>query len=256
MRGYYGKAKFDFRGTGDKSSAFIYAENSYGKSAFWEGIYFALYGEVPVRNANAVKPVIEKDSADLPLLNVDLYGVVDAHFLVELEFEHEGDPYRLRRGYEPKMKNKKIHEFRQLKPFVTLENLAEIGSGKYLRDEDNWIENNILPRRLAKFFLFDGERLEEYEALMTKEENVSLRDDIEEILRTPVIKMGLNAFRSATHHFNTKLAEEKIKQRDDMKAIKDYNDQKKEKDLANKDKQKLESEIKEYDQASRKTTLG
>ena len=98
-QGYYGSDHvFDFTG-GNGYSSIIYGENSFGKSAFWESIEFALYGNVEMRRSKQDKPLIAPESADKPLLNTTSYSERNFDFSVDINFIHENSEYSLHRGY-------------------------------------------------------------------------------------------------------------------------------------------------------------
>jgi len=203
-QGYYGKYKFNFKGTGGRSSAFIYADNTVGKSAFWEAVAFVLYGRVVKRRQpEQTKPFVKEHSGEHPLMNTDLYGQKGSYFGVELSFSHRDSQYRLYRGFKPKFDNKPVTLSTDLKEDLVLENESERGNDRFVKDVNTWIEQNILPHRLSKFFLFDGERLEDYEDLMRKDEDLRLRADIEDILRSPILREGQNQFKYSMHRFQT-----------------------------------------------------
>ena len=201
-QGYHGTAKFNFEGASGRSSAFIYADNTVGKTAFWEAFQFVLFGRVERRNmTRQYKPIIAEDSGDHPLLNTDEFGKVGSHFFVEVFFSHDGSDYRLYRGFKPRFENRPIERANDLIPDVALENLSERGTNRHIANEDRWIKENILLDRLSKFFLFDGERLEEYEDLMTNDDDIDLRSDIEDIIRTPILSEGAAAFNKSESRF-------------------------------------------------------
>ena len=209
-QGYYGTCEFNFDGSAGRSSGFIYADNTIGKTAFWEAFQFVLFGRVERRKMPKVyKPIIAEDSGDYPLLNTDEYGKVGARFFVEVFFSHDGSEYRLYRGYKPRFQNKPVTLANDLVPDISLENLSERGNERHVTPEDRWIKENILPDRLSKFFLFDGERLEEYEDLMEDEEDIDLRTDIENIIRIPILSEGVRAFNTSSSRFGVLQAKAK-----------------------------------------------
>jgi len=252
-QGYFGIHTFSFNGTGDRNSGFVIGDNTFGKTAFWEGIMFALYDHVPRRkNPKKFKPFVAKNSSRHPLMNVDLFDTKNAYFSVTLDFTHEGDNYTLQRRYSAKFENRAVKTESDLKNESYLSNNSISGPDQFIEDHKKWILENILPERLAKFFLFDGERLEEYEELMEKEEDVQLREDIEDIVRTPILKNGYEQFSRIKHKYQTDLAEEKMK---DDKNKKDRNSvEKLEKDIKQlKNAREINNnEIKEYDDEIKK----
>jgi len=247
-QGYFGTHKFSFNGTGNRNSGFVLGDNTVGKTAFWEGVMFALYDHVPRRkNPKKFKPFIAENSNQHPLMNTDLYGTKDASFSVTLVFTHEGNKYTLQRAYSARYENRVVKTVNDLKNESYLSNDSMSGPGQFIEDDKKWILENILPERLAKFFLFDGERLEEYEELMEKEEDVQLRADIEDIVRTPILKNGFDLFTRITHKYKTGLAEEKMKNEKnekDLRTVKIIENEIKDLRKARDDNNK---EITEYD---------
>lgn len=234
-QGYYGKHKFSFQGTGNRNGGFILGDNTVGKTAFWEAIHFALYDRVPKRkNPKKFKPFVAENSSEKPLMNCDLFGKKNASFSIAIVFLHDDKKYTLVRGYRAKYENRNVTKTGDLINESYLSDDSISGPGKFIQDNKKWIQENILPERLAKFFLFDGERLEEYEELMEKEEDVQLRLDIEDIVRTPILKQGGEIFNRIKNKFRADLSEEKMKNENNKK------DKKKAQDL-----QKRQKEIKE-----------
>jgi DNA sulfur modification protein DndD len=222
-QGYHGTSEFNFHGTTDKTSAFIYADNTVGKTAFWEAFQFALYGVVERRGMpNTFRPMIKEDSGDHPLLNTDEFGKVGAKFFVEVHFSHDGSNYRLYRGMKPRFENTPVKLPNHLLPDVNLENRSEMGANRHISNEDRWIKENILPNRLSKFFLFDGERLEEYEDLMTKDEDIDLRNDIDNIIRTPILSEGVSTFKKSESRFRVKQGKAQAAIEQNKKRVKEF----------------------------------
>lgn len=246
-QGYFGTSEFDFDGESNLTSSFIYADNTMGKSAFWEAFHFALYGKVERRNRpGQYKPYIAENSGDYPLLNVDQYGKIGAHLYVEVFFKHDGDDYRLYRSLIPRFENREITKPNDLKFDVSLENLSKMGSERNIQNEDRWIKENILPERLAKFFLFDGERLEEYEDLMTKDQDIDLRRDIEDILRTPILTEGFETLKRTEARFRTQFGKAKVEIDKNQEKAKRFDKIKQEMDKLKKSREKLLEEKKKW----------
>jgi len=223
-QGYYGADhEFRFDGTGGRTSGIIYADNSVGKTAFWEAIEFVMFGRVEI-SSTTDKPLIAPQSGDRPLLNADAFHEKGNQvFSVELFFQHKGGRYRLLRLYKPRGSTKaKIG--RDMEQKLELENLsASSREDRFTRNVDGWIRDNILPERLKKFFLFDGQRLEKYQELMESEDlrtDHTLKDDIEDIIRLPVLKHGYKMFDWYRSSAGGSLGVEKAKLAKDKKTRK------------------------------------
>ena len=203
-QGYYG-SNHVFLFSANSPSCIIYGKNTFGKTAFWESIEFALYGRVRRRKQpNKFKPYMSSQSADKPLLNTDAFNEGKCDFGVEILFTHQGGSYRLLRRYHPKYTNKKVNKVSDLTLQIELENLEDDTNDRFIKNVNHWINENILPERLSKFFLFDAERLEEYEELMDSDRvDVRLKEDIEDIIRSPILKRGSRIFsKLGTSYFH------------------------------------------------------
>ena len=159
-QGYHGEHEFDFKGSGGRCNSFIYADNTVGKSAFWEAIQFVLFGRVQRRRTtNQYRPFVAENSGDYPLMNTDEWGKLGARFHVEISFTHDEVRYRLFRGFKPKIENKPVKLPNHMKQELELENLDARGKDRFIEDVNGWIGENVLPARLAKFFLFPRSKL-------------------------------------------------------------------------------------------------
>lgn len=201
-QGYYGPNHI-FSFSANRPSSIIYGKNTFGKTAFWESIEFALYGRVRRRKQpNKFKPYMSSQSAEKPLLNTDAFNEGKCDFSVEILFSHKGGSYRLLRRFYPKYKNKKVNKVSDLTLQIELENLEDDTNDRFIKNVSHWINDNILPERLSKFFLFDAERLEEYEELMDSDRvDVRLKEDIEDIIRSPILKTGSHIFKKLSNSY-------------------------------------------------------
>ena len=164
---------------------------------------FALYGRVRKRNNRTnSNHSCQNRSSDKPLLNTDAFNEGNSDFGVEIFFSHEGAKYRLLRRYHPKFSNKKAEKLSDLVLQLELQNLEDDTGDRFEKNPNRWINENILPERLSKFFLFDAERLEEYEELMDSDRvDVRLKEDIENIIRSPILKNGAHVFKKLSKKY-------------------------------------------------------
>jgi len=190
---YFGKGKdrhvFDFttKKSNLRNSAILYGENTQGKSSFWEAIRFALHGTVPITQ-NADKPLISFELDERPLLNVEAYEAGDYLCSVELGFSHDGKKYNLTRSfYEKPTVTLPRNDYEMTK---TLD-IKISSTGKPVTDPQKFI-NDIIPENLLNFFMFDGERIEDYKQLLWDTEEIVLVDDIEKILRLTMFTDGIS----------------------------------------------------------------
>jgi DNA sulfur modification protein DndD len=155
----------------------LYGENMRGKTSLLNAIRFAFFGKVIGRGTKqmALSKVGNWEQAES-----GKYG-----FQVQLEFTDDDHLYKLTRSCRPR-------------PGV----LHPRGDDDYLLDyfleEDGTVLGpnqaeaqlrRILPEQIARFFLFDGELLQEYEDLLSSENDMGRRisEAIERILGVPVL---------------------------------------------------------------------
>jgi DNA sulfur modification protein DndD len=177
------------------SNVIVYGQNTRGKTALWEALRFALYGRVPKRmsklETKSFKPVVAADSAKEPLLNVSAFEEGRWTVGVELWFDVLGVKYFLDRKYQKRPNVDVPKSDGDMTMTVTLKNET---TGTFESDPTAFLSAR-LPEELARFFMFDGERLEEYRELLQKRDDVELRASIEAILRLPVLRDGTADFQ-------------------------------------------------------------
>ena len=154
-------------------------------------------------------------------MNVDAFARKNnQHFSVTLFFEHEGTDYRLLRGWYPKANNANVKSSRDLQRVLELEDLTDRNNpNRHIIEKniDKWINDNLLPRKLRQFFLFDGTRLEEYEKLMNPDSGPGdqLKEAIEALIRLPILTNGAQLFEELNHSYSTKLGMAKASETED-----------------------------------------
>jgi len=155
----------------------FYGENMRGKTSLLNAIRFAFSGKIIGRGG---RPASLHKVGNWERVSEGKYG-----FEVELEFRHDGHDFSLIRSCRPR-------------PGVE----APMGDDDYTvefyltRDGDvlgppqaEAELQRILPEQIARFFLFDGELLQEYEDLLSSESDMGRRisEAIERILGVPVL---------------------------------------------------------------------
>src|SRR5262249_51589950 len=152
-----------------------------GKTTLLNAIRYALFGKVITRGANevALHQIGNWETAK----EKGKYG-----FRVVLAFEHEGSKYELTREHRPRPGVKA--------PQTDLDYqqeywLAKGGNvlGPAQRDSEL---ARIMPETVSRFFLFDGELLQQYEELLPNESEMGrrIKEAIERILGVPVLTNG------------------------------------------------------------------
>ncbi len=178
---YYHEAEFDFEIVGDKNVSIIYAPNDVGKSCFFKGILFCFYG--------ALRGQSLKD-----LININAFneGVYTAY--VSIIGHHNGKKLEIIRSIKPKGA---VSSTPRNSDFELSLEIWENGDELYTENFEEKYDyiNAIVHEEAAKYFFFDGEKIEAY--------NIATAVDYKEAI---VRILGIKEIENA---------------RDDFKKIKD-----------------------------------
>ena len=175
---FKGSQTIDF--TDSDGVTFIWGNNGRGKTTLLNVFRYALYGKFQSRRGAIV---------DLTgLSNIESHDEGRYGFKVVLRMICDDKRYdltrqfKLRNGISKPTKNDDYEEIVFLKE----------GSSILSREATEHILKLIMPEQVARFFLFDGELLQEYEELLLEETEVGakIKDSIETILGVPVLTNG------------------------------------------------------------------
>lgn len=181
---YFGTQGFDFEGTSDEL-VLIHGENMAGKTSLLNAIRWCLYGEAKDRFGEPM--------ATRTLINQDAFSEGAKRVSVTLDVISRTD------DGETQIKLKRQ---RQAKPDVPdptadrefSEHLEPVVEGNIMpKDQYDDLVNSMLPPRISRFFLFDGELLKEYEELVHEDSSTHARQvqrEIEMILGVPAAQNG------------------------------------------------------------------
>lgn len=181
---YFGLQGFDFEGTSDEL-VLIHGENMAGKTSLLNAIRWCLYGEAKDRFGEPM--------ATRALINQDAFSSGTKRVSVTLDVIFHSDDG----GTQIKLKRQ-----RQAKPDVPdptadrefSEHLEPVVEGNIMpKDQYDDLVNSMLPPRISRFFLFDGELLKEYEELVHEDSSTHARQvqrEIEMILGVPAAQNG------------------------------------------------------------------
>lgn len=158
----------------------VYGENMRGKTSLLNAIRYALFGKILGRGSRNISP--EK------YINWESKKEGKYSFKVVLFFESAGSKYELTRQYVPKDSVTTPEDDGDYTEEVFLKKDGSI-LGPDQRDQEI---AQILPEQVSRFFLFDGELLQQYEELLIDESDMGrrIRESIERILGVPVLKNG------------------------------------------------------------------
>ncbi len=175
---YKGKNEIDF--TANHGVSIFWGDNGRGKTTLLNAFRFALFGSVQRRHG-ALRSLREMENYESR--NDGIYG-----FSISISMQNDEDRYELTRAY-------------QLKSGVTTpKSDADYEKKIYLKmngsilspQERDHVLNVLMPEQVSRFFLFDGELLQEYEELVIDEANSGerIKEAIEKILGVPVLQNG------------------------------------------------------------------
>lgn len=144
-RAYYGEVLFDFPIDGEKNISILFANNDVGKSCFFAGVLFCMYG--PKENL--------KD-----LINVNAFNEKVYQSSVTMFVEHNDESIEITRTIQLRGK---IQEVPASKDFEST--LTVISNGKPItadNEEKADYINSLIHEDAAQYFFFDGEKINDY----------------------------------------------------------------------------------------------
>lgn len=146
-RAYYGETDFSFPVDGERNISIIFADNDVGKSCFFSGILFCLYGE----------PDTDKFK-DLINVNAQQEGVFRA--AVSIFATHNGSKIEITRTIEPRGSISGEPASKDLKTTLTLvKDGVPVSSD--MEEKADFI-NSLVHEDAAQYFFFDGEKINDY----------------------------------------------------------------------------------------------
>jgi DNA sulfur modification protein DndD len=170
---FKGQQTIDF--PSDDGVVIVYGENMRGKTSLLNAIRFAFFGKVIGRGS---KSTALHDVGNWEQRAVGIYG-----FKVELEFISDGSQYKLTRVCTPRGSDPVSDADYTVEHYLERE-------GDVLGPDQAAAElTQILPEQVSRFFLFDGELLQEYEDLLSSESDMGrrIKESIERILGVPIL---------------------------------------------------------------------
>jgi DNA sulfur modification protein DndD len=178
---YYGKQVVDL-GSGDQPLIVIHGENMSGKTSFLNAVRWGLYGYAKDRSGAQMS--VRK------LVNEDAYREGQRRVAVRLHIKtDDGKTVVLRRQRQARAGLPEAVEDADFEHVLSV----EVGGDVLPQSQFDDIVNTILPEGISRFFLFDGELLNEYEDLVREEGDLAARrvkQSIELILGVPAATRG------------------------------------------------------------------
>ena len=156
----------------------VYGENMRGKTSLLNAVRYAFFGTVLGRGSRVRRLHT--------ISNRDRVSDGQFGFTVSLTFDYDGDEYELVRECRPRVRTPSNDDD------YTQEVLLRRGNLALGPQEREKALHQIFPKEVSRFFLFDGELLQEYEELLINESEAGHRisEAIERILGVPILKRG------------------------------------------------------------------
>lgn len=175
----------------------FWGDNGRGKTTLLNAFRFALFGTIQRRNGalNSLLGMENKEARE-----AGEYG-----FSVRLDMTNNADAYSLIREYKPLTSS---HSPRNEEDYAKRYFLKK--NGAMLSPEDAEHElSALLPEHVSRFFLFDGELLQEYEELLIDDTSTGerIKNAIERILGVPILTNS----RQDIDDLHTTLSKQKTK---------------------------------------------
>jgi DNA sulfur modification protein DndD len=179
---YKGEQKILFPSDAQQNVMLVFGDNMRGKTSFLNAIRWCFYGKALGRHL--------KEIQNIDIVNWDASAENDWNVQVNLIFENNGHEYDLRRTLQPK---EMIYKPKTSNDFLCERMLRKDGSvvrGDLVEHE----LNQVMPEDIARFFLFDGELLQEYEMLLDDKDDQGdlIKESIEKVLGVPALIRGRN----------------------------------------------------------------
>lgn len=177
---YKGKIELTFPQDEQRNVMIVFGDNMRGKTSLLNAIRWAFYGEAVGRHSHPI-PLQE-------IVNKDAALVDDWRVEVHIKFEANGHAYDLRRVAE---RRQMVATPSRPEDFTRSVHLTRDGSA-VSGDQVEAEIGLIAPKQISRFFLFDGELLQEYETLLIEDsqQGQQIKEAIEQVLGVPALTNG------------------------------------------------------------------
>lgn len=210
----------------------IGAKNDRGKSAFFDGVRFCLYGfqgnnpTIAKKRRNAVNRKAVREKA--------------GETFVEVVFEHDDDAYSITRylTFTTGIGDKEEVDIGSCYPVIE-KNGEEIVNEKSSSEEYNQIVNTILPENASKFFLFDAEDdLEKY-----TRNNAKVREAIETVLGIQELRNAVDDLKKQADQFQDDFLSAQTNAENRRRLKSELNDLRQEREALESQKESKEEDL-------------
>lgn len=177
---YKGEQKVVFPQHETQNVMLLFGDNMRGKTSFLNAIRWGFYGYAVGRHLREIPRV--------NLVNMDAAAMGDWSLSIVLKFSNEENDYELRRQINKKSHVSSPKIDADFEEQIGLRMNGEIVPGDVVVNEIN----HFIPEEISRFFLFDGELLQEYENLLIEdsEQGEKIKEHIEQALGVPALVHG------------------------------------------------------------------
>lgn len=177
---YRGKMSLTFPTGPDKNVMLVFGDNMRGKTSLLNALRWVFYGKAIGRHSREI--------ALFDLVNSEATMEGDWSMEVVVTFEADGHRYEMRRTANRRALVSKPTRSEDLVMDRGMRK-DDIPLGDHLIDAEI---NRFAPEQTSRFFLFDGELLDEYEQLLIdgSEQSKAIKEAIEQVLGVPTLIRG------------------------------------------------------------------
>jgi len=181
---YKGEQKVSFPQHDTQNVMLLFGDNMRGKTSFLNAMRWGFYGLALGRHLRAIPRI--------NLVNIEAATEGDWSMSIALKFSDGDKGYELRRRVEKKNHVSQPKADADFEESISLRIDGEAKSGDII---ENHI-NQVVPEEISRFFLFDGELLQEYENLLVEgsEQGDKIKKHIEQALGVPALIHGRDEF--------------------------------------------------------------
>jgi DNA sulfur modification protein DndD len=158
----------------------VFGDNMRGKTSLLNALRWGFYEKALGRHSRRI-PLIE-------IVNKDAIQEDDWRVEIFVDFEANGDVYELRRTADRRSQAMRPTRSEDLQTSILLKKNGAVVAGDQVDHE----LDQVAPEQTSRFFLFDGELLQEYEELLFEgsEQGRQIKEAIEQALGVPTLVSG------------------------------------------------------------------
>ena len=228
----YRDQTIEFSVSENKNVTLLYGENGQGKTSLFEAINWVLYDEKQIVGKGKIIKRM-KEIISRHLVRELVMDGERAELLVEIEFIHEKTVYHLRKTASFEKKNEEMIYIKD-STNAKLEKIAPHTSKPEIytdMETINKIINSMMPASSREYFLFDGERIDNF----AKREEGEVEKAIREVLGLDYIKFAMHHLSSCSDEWREKWKHNEEHNEDFVNQNKALENKLKEKDVKTKE---------------------